>query len=55
MAVFTKISNKEIIYIENQFAFKKIIKFKGIKKGIENTNYLILTKNKNFVHINYLH
>ena len=49
MAVFTKISNKEINYIENQFAFKKIIKFKGIKKGIENTNYLILTKNKKYI------
>jgi len=49
MAVFTKINNKEITYIENQFNFGKIKKFKGIKKGIENTNYLILTKNKKYI------
>ena len=49
MAVFTKINNKEITYIENQFTFGKIKKFKGIKKGIENTNYLVLTKNKKYI------
>ena len=49
MAVFTKIDNKEITYIENQFTFGKIKKFSGIKKGIENTNYLILTKNKKYI------
>ena len=49
MAVFTKINNKEITYIENQFNFGKIKKFNGIKKGIENTNYLILTKNRKYI------
>ncbi len=49
MAVFTKINNKEITYIESQFTFGKIKKFNGIKKGIENTNYLILTKNKKYI------
>ncbi len=49
MAVFTKINNKEISYIESQFNFGKIKAFKGIKKGIENTNYLILTKNKKYI------
>ena len=49
MAVFTKINNKEITYIENQFTFGKIKKFKGIKKGIENTIYLVLTKNKKYI------
>ena len=37
MAVFTKVNNKDILNIENQFNLGKIIKFKGIKKGIENT------------------
>ena len=47
MAVFTRVNNKEINIIENQFNLGKIKKFNGIKKGIENTNYIILTKKKN--------
>jgi len=38
MAVYTKITSKEIISISNLYKLDKIIKFKGIKKGIENTN-----------------
>jgi len=49
MAVFTKINTKDISYIESQFNFGKIKIFKGIKKGIENTNYLIQTKNKKYI------
>ena len=49
MAVFTKVNNKDILNIENQFNLGKIIKFKGIKKGIENTNYLINIKNKKYI------
>ena len=49
MAVFTKISTKDISYIESQFNLGKIKIFKGIKKGIENTNYLIQTKNKKYI------
>ena len=41
MAVFTKVNNKDILNIENQFNLGKITKFKGIKKGIENTLSLI--------------
>ena len=43
MAVFTKVNNKDILNIENQFNLGKIIKFKGIKKGIENTNSVSYT------------
>jgi len=49
MAVYTKINSKEINYIEKNFSLGKIIAFVGIKKGIENTNYLIKTKNKKFI------
>ncbi|MDC0163368.1 homoserine kinase [Candidatus Pelagibacter sp.] len=49
MAVFTKINTNDIYYIENQFNLGKIKIFKGIKKGIENTNYLIRTKNKKYI------
>ena len=49
MAVFTKINTNDISYIESQFNLEKIKIFKGIKKGIENTNYLIRTKNKKYI------
>ncbi len=49
MAVFTKINTNDISYIEHQFNLGKIKIFKGIKKGIENTNYLIRTKNKKYI------
>ena len=49
MAVFTKINTNDISYIENQFNLRKIKIFKGIKKGIENTNYLIQTKNNKYI------
>ena len=49
MAVYTKIVNKDISYINKKFEIEKIINFKGIKKGIENTNYLLRSKNKKFI------
>ena len=49
MAVYTKINKKDISYINRKFEIEKIINFKGIKKGIENTNYLLKSKNKNFI------
>ena len=45
MAVYTKINKKDIDSINNQFEMEKIMHFKGIKKGIENTNYLLKSKN----------
>ena len=35
--------------IERKFNLGKIISFKGIKKGIENTNYLLRTKNNKYI------
>ena len=49
MAVYTKISKTEINIIENKFNIGKISIFSGIKKGIENTNYLIKTKRKKYI------
>ena len=49
MAVYTKINKKVISYINNKFEIDRIIKFKGIKQGIENTNYLLISKNKKFI------
>jgi len=49
MAIYTKISSKDILLIEKNYNIGKIVSFKGIKKGIENTNYLLITKNKKFI------
>ena len=49
MAVFTKLNQADIIDVQNIFGLSKIKNFKGIKKGIENTNYIINTKSKKYV------
>ena len=49
MAVYTKINKKEILYINKKFEVDKIVDFKGIKKGIENTNYLLKSKKSKFI------
>ena len=49
MAVYTKINKRDIFYINKKFEIDKIISFKGIKQGIENTNYLLKSKNNKFI------
>jgi homoserine kinase type II len=49
MAVYTKISNKDIQLINSKFNINEIKSFQGIKKGIENTNYLLKTKKEKFI------
>ena len=49
MAVYTKVNSKEINHIEKNYNIGKIKSFTGIKKGIENTNYLLKTKDKKFI------
>ena len=49
MAVYTKINNKNISSIEKIFNIKKITSFKGIRKGIENTNYILKTKKQKYI------
>ena len=49
MAVYTKINQKEINTINENFNFEKIISFKGIKAGIENTNYLLKSKKRKYI------
>ena len=49
MAVYTKISKKEISNINKKFKVENIINFKGIKQGIENTNYLLKSKKNKFI------
>ena len=49
MAVYTKINNNDLSYIEKYFNVGKIKSFSGIKKGIENTNYLIRTSRNKII------
>ena len=49
MAVYTKISKQDISIINNNFNIEKILSFHGIKKGIENTNYLLKCKNRKYI------
>ena len=54
MAVYTKINKKDISYINKKFENQKFLSFKGIKQGIENTNYLLKSKNNKFILIKNL-
>ena len=49
MAVYTKINQKEVNIINENFNIDKIKSFKGIKQGIENTNYLLKSKKKKYI------
>ena len=49
MAVYTKINKEVISIINSKFDIEKIVSFQGIEKGIENTNYLLKSKNKKFI------
>ena len=40
MAVYTKINKKNLSFINKKFD-NNFLSFQGIKKGIENTNYLL--------------
>ena len=49
MAVYTKINKDDISFINKKFDIEEITSFQGIKKGIENTNYLLKSKNRKFI------
>ena len=49
MAVYTKINKRDISLINKKFNIENFKNFKGIKQGIENTNYLLKSKNNKFI------
>jgi len=49
MAVYTKIDNRDLLSLSDSYELGKIVKSKGIKKGIENTNYLLKTNKSKFI------
>ena len=49
MAVYTYLNKKDIQEITKAFNLGKLIKYNGIKEGIENTNYFIQTNKKKVI------
>ena len=49
MAVYTKINKKELNSFVKKYNIGKVLRFKGIKEGIENTNYFIQTSDSKFI------
>ena len=49
MAVHTILSKNELLKILSNYEIGDLISFKGILEGIENTNYILKTKNDKFI------
>ena len=49
MAVYTKISERDLNDFFSKYNLGKVVKYKEIKEGIENTNYYIETYNGKFI------
>ncbi|CAH1204858.1 Homoserine kinase [Candidatus Nitrotoga sp. BS] len=49
MAVFTRVTEPELISWLNDFSLGQLLEFQGIVSGIENTNYFVTTSSGRFV------
>ena len=49
MAVYTKLPEKKLIEFFSKYNLGKLLNYKGIKEGIENTNYYIQTEKGKFI------
>ena len=49
MAVYTKLSESELKDFFSNYNLGKVLNYKGIQEGIENTNYSILTEKGKFI------
>ena len=49
MAVYTKLSENELKEFFSKYNLGKLLNYKEIKEGIENTNYFIQTENGKFI------
>jgi len=49
MAVYTKLSEKDLESFFTKYDLGKLVSYEGIKEGIENTNYFIKTEKGNFI------
>ena len=49
MAVYTKLSKNELESFFSKYNLGKLINYKGIEEGIENTNYFIKTEKGEYI------
>ena len=49
MAVYTKLSENELKEFFSKYNLGKLLNYKEIKEGIENTNYFIQTEKGKFI------
>ena len=49
MAIYTKLTFAEVSTILNNYRIGSLLKLKGIKEGIENTNYLLITSKGKYI------
>tara|TARA_B100000686_G_C15974280_1_gene564222 strand:- start:36 stop:386 length:351 start_codon:yes stop_codon:yes gene_type:complete len=49
MAVYTKLSENELKDFFSKYNLGKVVNYKGIKEGIENTNYFIKTEKGKYI------
>ena len=49
MAVYTKINTNDLTLFLKNYSIEKVNNFLGIKEGVENSNYLLNTKNKKYI------
>ena len=49
MAVYTKLNQSKIEQILSNYNLGELESFKGIREGIENTNYFLLVNKKKFI------
>ena len=49
MAVYTKLNHNKVEKILSNYNLGKLIQFKGIEEGIENSNYFLLVEKKKFI------
>ena len=49
MAVYTKLSENNLKDFFSKYNLGKLLNYKGIKEGIENTNYFIHTEKGKFI------
>ena len=49
MAVYTEVSDEDIIRFLSHYDIGRVVSFKGIAEGVENSNYLLLTDRSPFI------